>query len=161
MEFATQVPLVVKAGAAVDAVPLPKMENGDWLSNAGRNVPLVVTGDPETVELNKVPSPVYPTLVTVPLPLLTTCNLPDTKERVVSYCRPIVCPEPLPLGANGNVNELNVGFAPKPEAQSKHVKNVRIVFIINSKIELPRPRQTTGQPRLDRKPRLVGWLLWD
>ena len=38
-----------------------------WVRSCGVSVPLEVTGEPETAELKIIPSPVIPTLVTVPV----------------------------------------------------------------------------------------------
>ena len=55
-----------KVGAALGIAVLgpASTENGAWVSNAGANVPEVVIGDPETVLLKIVPSPVIATEVT-------------------------------------------------------------------------------------------------
>ena len=49
-----------------------------WVSNCGVSVPLDVIGEPETVGLKTTPSPVIPTLVTVPLPV---CELETNMVR--------------------------------------------------------------------------------
>ena len=62
-----------KVGVAAGPEPGPaKTVLGVWVRSCGASVPLEVTGEPETLGLKMMPSPVIPTLVTDPLPLLET-----------------------------------------------------------------------------------------
>jgi hypothetical protein len=59
-----------KVGVVADPEPGPaNTVLGDWVRSCGASVPFELTGEPDTVELNRIPSPVIPTLVTVPVPL--------------------------------------------------------------------------------------------
>jgi hypothetical protein len=56
-----------KVGVAAGPEPGPaKTVFGVWVRSCGASVPLEVIGEPETVGLKMMPSPVIPTLVTVP-----------------------------------------------------------------------------------------------
>jgi hypothetical protein len=56
-----------KVGVAAGPEPGPaKTVLGVWVTSCGVNVPLEVMGEPETVGLKIMPSPVIPTLVTDP-----------------------------------------------------------------------------------------------
>jgi hypothetical protein len=58
-----------KLGVAAAPEPGPaKTVLGVWVRSCGVSVPLEVTGEPGTVVLKMIPSPVIPTLVTDPLP---------------------------------------------------------------------------------------------
>src|SRR6266446_1595550 len=50
------------------------------VSSAGTSVPLVVIGEPVTVELKTTPSPVMATEVTVPVP--ATAHVPSPRQKV-------------------------------------------------------------------------------
>jgi hypothetical protein len=57
-----------KAGVVAGPEPGPaRTVLAVWWRSCGAKVPLAVIGEPETVELKMIPSPVIPTLVTVPL----------------------------------------------------------------------------------------------
>jgi hypothetical protein len=79
-----------------------------WLSSCGARVPVDVIGEPETVELKTMPSPVMPTLVTEPVPLFETNSvrtsvMVDIAELVVTTVAigmlPLVKPVVLDIGA--------------------------------------------------------------
>lgn len=61
-----------------------------WVSKAGTSVPVVVIGDPETVELKITPSPVIATEVTVPVPAGRSAVTNDLKAGVAA--EPVVGP---------------------------------------------------------------------
>jgi hypothetical protein len=62
-----------KVGVSAGPEPGPAKTTLDvWVRSCGASVPLEVTGEPETLGLKMIPSPVIPTLVTDPLAPLET-----------------------------------------------------------------------------------------
>lgn len=102
-----------------------------WVNSAGVKVPAVVIGDPPTVVLNMIPSPVIATLVTVPAPLV------DTYAETLPL--PSTCQSTLvaPPGAAGVVllklaNALVTLFIFTTDPEADTAASIRIMFSANT-----------------------------